>query len=295
MRVLIANYTFNKSAKQITFTDYASIVLENVLLVTDVTNQTTIYQANDSTKGGTVSGNVLTLAYDVTGSSFANTDKLQIFYEVADTAVTIPVSGTFYQSVQPVSASALPLPSGASTETTLSALNTKVPTSVAKNTQGATGVPTQDLKDAGRTTISFYANAVASGATGVETAITLTKSAGTAATTTGASFVITSGKTFRINQIILGTRGNATATTQITTFNLRLNTAGAVTTTSTPVLLAAVSATPATASAWDRNVINFPEGFEIQGNGTVQFGITAASTFVTNAPTWYVNIIGYEY
>lgn len=37
------------------------------------------------------------------------------------------VTGTFFQATQPVSASSLPLPSGASSETTLSALNTKVP------------------------------------------------------------------------------------------------------------------------------------------------------------------------
>lgn len=36
------------------------------------------------------------------------------------------VTGTFFQATQPVSATALPLPTGASTETTLSALNTKV-------------------------------------------------------------------------------------------------------------------------------------------------------------------------
>lgn len=39
---------------------------------------------------------------------------------------TIAVTGTFFQATQPVSATALPLPTGASTETTLAALNTKV-------------------------------------------------------------------------------------------------------------------------------------------------------------------------
>ena len=42
-------------------------------------------------------------------------------------ATALPVSGTFFQATQPVSAASLPLPSGASTETTLAALNTKVP------------------------------------------------------------------------------------------------------------------------------------------------------------------------
>jgi len=169
------------------------------------------------------------------------------------------------------------------------------PPSLTKGTQNTVGITTQDLKDAGRTALSFYAVAAAAGATGVETAITLTKSAGTAATTSAASFVITSGKTFHITNISVATRGNATATAQTTTFNLRVNTGGAVTTTSTPVIFSARSATPATASAWDRYILPIPDGLEIAGNGTVQFGITANSTFVTNAPTWDVNIIGFEY
>lgn len=39
---------------------------------------------------------------------------------------SVPVTGTFWQATQPVSAASLPLPSGASTEATLSALNAKV-------------------------------------------------------------------------------------------------------------------------------------------------------------------------
>lgn len=40
---------------------------------------------------------------------------------------SVPVTGTFYQATQPVSAASLPLPTGASTETTLSSINTKTP------------------------------------------------------------------------------------------------------------------------------------------------------------------------
>jgi len=170
----------------------------------------------------------------------------------------------------------------------------QVPT-ITKGTQGATGFSVQNLKDAGRTALSFYAVATASGTTGTETLFTLTKSAGTAATSSATTFVITSGKTFRISEISVATRGNATATIQTTTFNLRLNTAGACIVSSTPILFSARSATPAAASAWDRYVIPIPDGYEIAGNGTIQFCVSAAATFVTNAPTWDVNIIGYEY
>lgn len=164
-----------------------------------------------------------------------------------------------------------------------------------KGTQGATGYMVQELKDSGRTNIIMYAQGVASGATGVETAITLTKSAGTGATSAAASFVVTSGKIFRITSLTFAARGHATATIQSTTFSLRMNTAGAVVTTSTPILLQARCATPATASAWDRFVVPISDGYEITGNGTLQVGVTAAATFVTNAPTWDVIITGFEY
>lgn len=42
-------------------------------------------------------------------------------------ATAVPVSGTFWQATQPVSAAALPLPSGAATETTLASLDAKLP------------------------------------------------------------------------------------------------------------------------------------------------------------------------
>lgn len=91
MRVLIENYSFNKTTKQVTFSDYASITLENVLLITDVTNNLCIYQANYPGRGGSVAGNVLTLDFDTNTVDFDNTDKLQIFYEQADSAVASTV------------------------------------------------------------------------------------------------------------------------------------------------------------------------------------------------------------
>lgn len=165
----------------------------------------------------------------------------------------------------------------------------------AKGTQATNGIGTQDFKDAGRTALSFYANNVAAGTTTTETLFTLTKSSGTGATSSATTFVITSGKKFRITAISVASRGNATATVQSTVFNLRLNTGGACIVTSTPILFAAQSATPATASAWDRVIIPVPDGYEITGDGTIQFCLSAAATYTTNAPTWSVNIMGFEY
>ena len=152
------------------------------------------------------------------------------------------------------------------------------------------------LVDTTKTIIHLWANAAAAGATGVETAITLTRSGSPGgATTSASSFTPTNAKRFRITSISFGTRGNNTATAQTTTFNLRVNTAGAVTTSSN-IWFSGRSATPATANAWDRVTFNFGDaGPEVAGDGTLQFGLTAAATFTTNAPTWDAQIVGYEY
>lgn len=164
--------------------------------------------------------------------------------------------------------------------------------SVKTDTSGRTIVAT----DPGRTELRYYAVGSAAGTTGTETAITLTKSSGTSATSTAATFVITSGKRFKITSLTFASQGHATATTQTTTFKFRINTAGAVSTTSTPIILSVRTATPATSLAWDRFTVPLPlDGMEIPGDGTLQFGITAAATYTTNAPTWHVVMIGYEY
>lgn len=150
--------------------------------------------------------------------------------------------------------------------------------------------------DHDRTVLAFWAVAAASGTTGTETAVTLSRSNAPGATvTSAASWTPTTGKRFRITSIALATRGNATATAQATTFSLRVNTGGAATTTSA-VMLAARLATPATALAWDRVTLLWSsDGPEITGDGTLSFCMTAAATYTTNAPTWDVTITGYEY
>lgn len=177
----------------------------------------------------------------------------------------------------------------------LSPNSPETPPTLTKGTQGANGFSVQDLKDAGRTQFRYYATAVASGTTGTETIFTLTQSSGTSATTTATTFTPTSGKNFRITGITFASRGNATATAQVTKFSLRLNTAGACVVTSTPILYQANTATAAVASAYDRFSPPLYDGDEIVGNGTLQWCLTANSVFVTNAPTWDVLITGYTY
>ena len=90
MKLLITAYTFDASAQTITFTGYGSILLESVLLITNVTDNIIIYNFADTAKGGSASTNVLTLDYDTT--TMDDADDLQIFYD--DTAIETPLTDT---------------------------------------------------------------------------------------------------------------------------------------------------------------------------------------------------------
>ncbi len=79
MKSLITNYTFNKTAKTITFTDSNfTPAIERILIISNITQNKIIFSPQTSL-GGTLAGTVLTLAYDTTTHNDA--DKLQIIYE----------------------------------------------------------------------------------------------------------------------------------------------------------------------------------------------------------------------
>ena len=75
----LGGYTFDKVSKTITFSGF-KCSLDGLLMVTDVTNNTIIYQFNDPTKGGSLVNNTLTLDYNTNVAGFSNNDNLQIFY-----------------------------------------------------------------------------------------------------------------------------------------------------------------------------------------------------------------------
>lgn len=100
MKIRRTDYTFNASARTITFA--GAITLDQLLLITNVTDNVIIYNFADPTLGGSLVGDVLTLVYNTT--SMSNTDVLQIFVE--DGIIT-----------QPVSVQSSSLPTGASTST----------------------------------------------------------------------------------------------------------------------------------------------------------------------------------
>lgn len=218
------------------------------------------------------------------------------------TMPTTPVTGTFWQATQPISAVSLPLPSGASTETTLSSLNGKVTAcntgavtisavpSITKGTQGTTGFAVQDLKDSGRTLCSFTASAVT--ANTAEALISLTPYrdlvAGAAATT----FAVTSGKRLRLQALILTVR--CTSTVNVGGIVRLRMLAGTVLVTS-PVHFSVGGQGSNLATAVAGNAMSYfvdlPEGFEL--SGTMQFGLT--QLFSAATATLDVHVIGYEY
>jgi hypothetical protein len=79
---LTGSYAFNPGSKTITFSRLGqSIDLQNILLITNTTANTIIYNFADSTSGAvSFTNNVLTLDYDTT--SMSSTDKLQIYVDV---------------------------------------------------------------------------------------------------------------------------------------------------------------------------------------------------------------------
>lgn len=78
--VLISEYTFDASAKTVTFDSFAEIDIKRVLTITNLEDNIIIYNFASNTTGGSASTNVLTLDYDTTTMSDA--DELQIYYDM---------------------------------------------------------------------------------------------------------------------------------------------------------------------------------------------------------------------
>lgn len=83
MKTLVKNYTFNPATKQITITNLTTISLEQVLLITNTTDNIIIYNFADPNLGATVSNNILTLDYNT--ASMSSGDSIQIFIDIPNT------------------------------------------------------------------------------------------------------------------------------------------------------------------------------------------------------------------
>jgi hypothetical protein len=95
MKTLVENYTFNAALKTVTFNQYPSIRLENVLLITNVATNQIIYNFSNALLGGTVLSNVLTLDFNTT--SMSSTDALQVWYDDGLTPSSNEVLNALYE------------------------------------------------------------------------------------------------------------------------------------------------------------------------------------------------------
>lgn len=92
------DFTFDASAQTVTFAGFTPVQAQ-ILVISNVTDNIIIYSSSQPATKGVLSGQVLTLTYDTT--TMADSDNLQVRYATTD--------------AQPISAAALPLPTGAAT------------------------------------------------------------------------------------------------------------------------------------------------------------------------------------
>ena len=168
-----------------------------------------------------------------------------------------------------------------------------------KGLQGANGVSTQNLKDAGRNQTNYFMAAqVISTAAEVLQSLTGYKSgAAVGATTTPA--VVTANKIYRINSITITYIGVATA--GAIEVNLRANTGGVVALAS-PLVCSwlvgeAEAATASVAGGAQTITIPFPDGLEFAAGTGIGIGVIGRGVTGAAAITGYAKVAvnGFEY
>jgi hypothetical protein len=241
----------------------------------------------------------------VTGTFWQATQPVSL----ASTTITgtVAVTGTFWQATQPisgavsftvpqhvivdsatlgtvaVSAASLPLPAGAAT-----AANQTTP--VAKGTQGTTANPTQDLKDAGRTQVTLYVDAIAGITTEALATLSITK--GGAAQTAATSYTVTAGKTLRLQAMTCS--ASTTGSTTAGYCKVRVRQAATVAATS-PIILSAVTTYAGVAYYAVPTSLDIPDGLEIAGGQQVGISHLDSQLYTGGSTGVSICLIGYEY
>jgi flagellin-like hook-associated protein FlgL len=112
MKKLITGYNFNSNSGIVRLIEYSDLLLENFLLITNVTQNKIIYNFADPNAGGYITGtnnDSLQVNY-ITSGVMTDSDRLQIFYDVPNEKVDLAsgyltgYSGTtgLYSPVYPV-------------------------------------------------------------------------------------------------------------------------------------------------------------------------------------------------
>lgn len=268
----------------------------------------TFWQATQPVSGPLTDTQLRAVAVPVSGTFWQSTQPVSI-------AAAVSVTGTFWQATQPISAAALPLPSGAAAETTLAAASAKLPATLGqkamsaalavsvasdqsaipitpptltKSTQGATGVSTQDLKDAGRTSVSI----TCTGVVGVvsETILTVIATSDLVAAGGATTYTVPVGKRFRATGLIAVWR-NPTAVAGGVTIRVRAAPSGTASASSPLVATAHASSALATIGAGASSFVPFEEGFEFPAGASIC--LTQAA--ITTAAGVEAQLVGYLY
>ena len=93
INVDIGTYAFNPTNKTITLSGLdKTLTLENLLIITNVTDNIQLYNFADENLGAIISNNVITLDYDTT--SMSSNDNIQIF--ISDTYSDLPQLQTVF-------------------------------------------------------------------------------------------------------------------------------------------------------------------------------------------------------
>lgn len=174
--------------------------------------------------------------------------------------------------------------------------NSPVPLSVlTKGTQGATGVSTQDLKDAGRVAVSFTTEFSPIAVTEAMLSMSVSKDGATPTATT--SYAITTGKRLRITSISSFVENTLGASIQRAYFRMRFAATGGALVTS-PLQLSVPTAAAGVVKSMAGSFEDVPDGLEFLGDGVRAIGFSLqAPDWVTAASTLkvYVTVIGFEY
>lgn len=278
-------YTFYPATKIIELhADYSGIALSDIMLITNVKSGTaiTIYDPFDPAKGGTLSlvGGVITLTLNYNTTAMSNTDPLQIIVGM----VNLPTS----------------LPTGAATENTLSALNTKIPSNL-------TVTSTRLLVDGSNVTQPVSLLSLPSLAAGSNTIGSISNISGTISLPTGAatestlstlSGKVPSGLTVTSTRLLVDISGSISntsfAATQSTASSLLNKPYGAVTTaapTYTTGTDNALSLTTAGALRVDGSGVT--QNVSVQNSSLTVAQATAANlnATVSQAGTWNIGTL----
>lgn len=207
--------------------------------------------------------------------------------KVDGSAVTQPISGTV--SVAAAQTIAVTQATAANLNATVTGTVTAndVPPTLTKGTQGSTGFSVQELKDAGRTQVTLWVDAIAGVAT--ETLATMNITKGGVAQSTATSYTVTTGKTLRIQSIAFEANNSATA---VALSRLRVRqAASALATTSAAIITLSLGGIAAVTSAGNSQMMSIPDGLEVPATNVI--GLSHIEN--TTASAVSACLIAYEY